>query len=148
MIQTRCQPAGVYDPSQQEVACSDCGLDPLCQVVEYGWRELADSKAVLMRRQPIHRGEHLFSATQPFSALFAVKSGSFKAISLDLSGKERVVGFYLPGDLIGAEGVANRVHSFTVKALEESHICRMDLDQLSSSGHDTEILQNDLIRIL
>ncbi|MCG7982236.1 MAG: helix-turn-helix domain-containing protein [Candidatus Thiodiazotropha lotti] len=144
-MHTCCQQAEVYDPSRQEVACCDCGLDPLCQVVDYGACELADAKVVLMRRQPMQRGELLFSAKQPFSALFAVKSGSFKAISLDLSGKERVVGFYLPGDLIGAEGIANKVYSFTVRALEESSICRMDLDQMPQSGRGNERLQGALI---
>ncbi|MCG7963559.1 MAG: cyclic nucleotide-binding domain-containing protein, partial [Candidatus Thiodiazotropha taylori] len=105
-METCCQQPEVDDPSRQEVACCDCGLDPLCQVVDYGASDPADSKLVLRRRQPMQRGELLFSAKQPFSALFAVKSGSFKAISVDLSGKERVVGFYLPGDLIGAEGIA------------------------------------------
>ncbi|ODB92536.1 hypothetical protein A3194_09180 [Candidatus Thiodiazotropha endoloripes] len=147
-MQTCCEQTAVYDPSRQEVACCDCGLDPLCQVVGYGARELADSKVVLRRRQPMQRGELLFSAKHSFSALFAVKSGSFKAISLDMSGKERVVGFYLPGDLIGAEGIANRVHSFTVRALEESSICRMDLDQMPQSGRGNEMLQGALIRML
>ncbi|MCG8015297.1 MAG: helix-turn-helix domain-containing protein [Candidatus Thiodiazotropha sp. 'RUGA'] len=147
-MQTFCQQAEVDDPSRQEVACCDCGLDPLCQVVDYGASDLADSKLVLRRRQPMQRGALLFSAKQPFSALFAVKSGSFKAISVDLSGKERVVGFYLPGDLIGAEGIARRLHSFTVRALEESAICRMDLDQMPQSGRGNEMLQGALIRML
>ncbi|MCG8073109.1 MAG: helix-turn-helix domain-containing protein [Candidatus Thiodiazotropha taylori] len=147
-METCCQQPEVDDPSRQEVACCDCGLDPLCQVVDYGASDPADSKLVLSRRQPMQRGELLFSAKQPFSALFAVKSGSFKAISVDLSGKERVVGFYLPGDLIGAEGIASRVHSFTVRALEESAICRMDLDQMPQSGRGNEMLQGALIRML
>ncbi|MCG8050549.1 MAG: helix-turn-helix domain-containing protein [Candidatus Thiodiazotropha endolucinida] len=147
-METCCQQPEVDDPSRQEVACCDCGLNPLCQVVDYGASDLADSKLVLRRRQPMQRGELLFSAKQPFSALFAVKSGSFKAISVDLSGKERVVGFYLPGDLIGAEGIANRVHSFTVRALEESAICRMDLPQMPQSGRGNEMLQGALIHML
>jgi CRP/FNR family transcriptional regulator len=148
MIQSRYEQSRIYHPLMQEVACCDCGLDPLCQVVEYGERDLAYSEATLMRRQPIRRGELLFSEKQPFSSLFAVKSGSFKAISVDLSGNERVIGFYLPGDLIGAEAIANRVHAFAVRALEPSRVCKMDLEQFSCYGRDSERVQQALIQIL
>jgi CRP/FNR family transcriptional regulator, anaerobic regulatory protein len=130
------------------VACQDCGLDPLCQVLEYGEQDGEAVSAILQRRQPIQRGALLFSTNQSFFAVFAVKSGSFKAVSLDFTGKERVVGLFLPGDLIGVEGIANQVYLYAVRALEESSVCRLEIDHLAQSGRSTEKLQDALIRLL
>ncbi|MES9859566.1 MAG: helix-turn-helix domain-containing protein [Candidatus Thiodiazotropha sp. LLP2] len=143
-----CEPTGADDNTVLEVACHDCGLDPLCEVLGYGKHELCETDAVLMRRQPVQRGAVLFRPGQPFYALFAIKSGSFKAVSVDLSGKERVVGFFLPGDLIGTEGIANHVYSYAVRALEESSVCKLAVNRLLNSGQDTEKLQAALIRML
>jgi CRP/FNR family transcriptional regulator len=148
MTQSCCVSAVAEDQFMRVVACSECGLDPLCQVLDYGEREQIARANILLRRQPVRRGEVLFLANQPFFALFAVKSGSFKAICQDFTGKERVVGFYLPGDLIGSEGMANEFYSYSVRALEESAVCRVDINRLAVSGRDAEMVQAALIRML
>lgn len=148
MVQSCCEPAGADDKTALEVACRDCGLDPLCEVLGYGKHELCQTEAILMRRQPIQRGALLFRPGQPFFALFAIKSGAFKAVSVDLSGRERVVGFFLPGDLIGTEGIANHAYSYAVRALEESSVCKLEVNRLLHFGQDTEKLQAALIRML
>jgi CRP/FNR family transcriptional regulator len=148
LIHSCCQSLGPETISDHVVACRECGLDPLCQVLDYAQQDSGVPDGILMRRQPMQRGELLFSAGQPFHAIFAVKSGSLKAMSFDFTGSERVVGFFLPGDLIGAEGMANQAYAYSVRALEESSVCRLELDRLAQSGRETEMLQGALIRML
>jgi CRP/FNR family transcriptional regulator len=120
----------------------------MCQVLDYAEPESGVPQGILLRRQPVSKGEMLFDIEQPFSAVYAVKSGSFKAMEPDLNGQDRVVGFYLPGDLIGVEGMANRYYSYAVRALEAGCVCVLEVDRLAESGRSAEAIQHALIEML
>ncbi|MES9817580.1 MAG: Crp/Fnr family transcriptional regulator [Candidatus Thiodiazotropha sp.] len=130
------------------MACRECGLDPMCQVLEYAEPGSGVPSGILLRRQSVKKGEMLFGAEQLFKAVYAVKSGSFKAMVPDLNRQERVVGFYLPGDLIGIEGMANQHYSYSVRALEAGSVCVLDIGRLTESGRSTEAIQRALIDML
>ncbi|MEW8506234.1 MAG: helix-turn-helix domain-containing protein [Candidatus Thiodiazotropha sp.] len=130
------------------MACSECGLDPMCQVLDYAEPGSGVPAGILLRRQPVTKGAQLFQIEQPFTAVYAVKSGSFKATVPDLNRTEHVVGFYLPGDLIGAEGMANRSYSYSVRALEASSVCVLETHRLRESGRSIEAVQHALIEML
>jgi CRP/FNR family transcriptional regulator, anaerobic regulatory protein len=143
-----CLPRQATGSRPLEVACSECGLDPICLALDYAEPESGVPEGVLDRRQPIPRGELLISLNQPFHAIYAVKSGSFKAVTRDLSNSERVVGFFLPGDLIGTDGLATEHYSYSVRALEESSVCRLDVDALPLAGRSRDMIQDALITLL
>ncbi|MET0067903.1 MAG: helix-turn-helix domain-containing protein [Candidatus Thiodiazotropha sp.] len=148
MSRTCCLPGPAKGEPPQEVACRECGLDPICQVLDYAEPESGVPDGVLARRTPIRRGEMLMAHNQPFHAIYAVKSGSFKALTWDLSNSERVVGFFLPGDLIGSDGLATKRYSYTVRALEESSVCSLEIDALTRVGRSREAIQEALITLL
>jgi CRP/FNR family transcriptional regulator len=131
-----------------EVECADCGLDPMCQVLDYAEPGSGLPEGLLLRRQPVAAGELLFHAGQVCDQIYAVKSGSFKGVVEGPSGRERVVGFYFAGELIGAEGIAGQHYTCSVRALEAGQVCHLRLDQLYDSGRAVEQIQNALIEML
>jgi CRP/FNR family transcriptional regulator, anaerobic regulatory protein len=137
---------GVVRP--QEVECSECGLDPMCLLLDYAERNSNVPEGVLLRRQAVSQGEALFEIEQPFDSIYAVKSGSFKAVVRDAVGHERVVGFYFAGELIGAEGIAERRYSCSVRALEPSQVCILRLDRLDETGRPVDAVQKALVVML
>jgi len=143
-----CAFADAVKPSATEVACSDCGLDPMCLVLDYAEAGSGVPEGILLRRQRVASGETLFNAGQPFEAIYAVKSGSFKAVMPDTRDQPRVVGFYFAGELIGAEGMADRRYASSVRALEESQVCVLRLDRLDLAGKPQETIQRALIEML
>lgn len=134
--------------SHEEVDCSACGLDPMCLVLDYAERGSGVPEGILLRRQPVAMGENLYRAQQAFEAVYAIKSGSFKAYIEEQDGKERVVGFYFAGDLMGAEAIAGQTYPCSVRALEPSRVCMLHLGQLVNSGRPLEALQAALINML
>lgn len=134
--------------SPLEVECSECGLDPMCLVLDYAEQGSGIPEGILLRRQPVSLGESLFEKDQPFDSVYAVKSGSFKAVVPEPNGCERVVGFYFAGELIGAEGIAERRYSCGVRALEPSQVCILHLDRLDETGKPVEAVQRALIVML
>jgi CRP/FNR family transcriptional regulator len=131
-----------------EVECADCGLDPMCQVLDYAEPGSGLPEGLLLRRQPIAAGEALFRAGQVCDRIYAVKSGSFKGVAVEPNGRERVVGFYFAGELIGTEGIAGQHYTSSVRALEAGQVCHLRLDQLHDSGRSVEQIQTALIAML
>jgi CRP/FNR family transcriptional regulator len=134
--------------NKAEVACSDCGLDPMCLVLDYAEAGSGVPDGILLRRQQVEAGEPLFESGQPFDAIYAVKSGSFKGLMSDAHAGKRVVGFYFAGELIGTEGMAEQRYVTTVRALEASQVCVLHLDRLDQTGRPQQMIQSALIEML
>jgi CRP/FNR family transcriptional regulator len=120
----------------------------MCQVLDYAEPGSGIPPGILVRRLAVKKGDILFYAEQPFHDIYAVKSGSFKAVVPDLNRQDRVVGFYLPGDLIGVEGMANRRYTYSVRALEAGCVCVLNVGRLSESGRSSAEVQHALINML
>jgi CRP/FNR family transcriptional regulator len=135
-------------PNAEEVACSECGLDPMCLVLDYAASGSGVPEGILLRRRQVQAGEPLCEPGQPFDAIYAVKSGSFKALMSDAHAGDRVVGFYFAGELIGVEGMAKQRYAATVRALETSQVCVLHLDRLHLAGRSQQLIQKALIDML
>jgi CRP/FNR family transcriptional regulator, anaerobic regulatory protein len=131
-----------------EVACCDCGLDPMCLVLDYAEADSDLPEGILLRRQQVEAGAALFGAGCAFDAIYAVKSGSFKASMPVAQGDERVIGFYFAGELIGVEGMAEQRYANTVRALEASQVCILHLHRLDQAGRSQKAIQGALIDML
>lgn len=92
---SQCEPQAIRD-ALVEVDCEDCGLDPICMVLDYAEEASGVPEGVLVRRHPVERGNN-FSSGRSFPFHFAVKSGSFKT-SVEYAGRSRqIIGFQFLG---------------------------------------------------
>ena len=66
---------------------------------------LKDLDGAVARSRLLHRGQLLFDAGDCFLSLYVVQSGSIKVCVPMEGGDEQVLGFFLPGDLVGLDGV-------------------------------------------
>jgi len=140
--------SGLCPDGCTEVECEDCGLDPICVVLDYAGEESGVPEGILVRRRPIERGETLFHKGDPFRSLYAVKSGTFKTLISHQGRPDQVVGFHLPGELIGAEAMAGEHYPCTARALEASSVCELCLELLPDAGRPLEALQRSIIELL
>lgn len=81
----------------------------------------------------LHSGDVLYSQGMPFKSLYAVKSGSVKISSNHESSGESVIGIYLPGEIIGFDGLSTEMYQCTISALETTSICEIHLEELQGS---------------
>ncbi|MCP4284658.1 MAG: helix-turn-helix domain-containing protein [Gammaproteobacteria bacterium] len=131
-----------------EVDCDDCGLDPICMVLDYAEETSGVPEGVLLRRRQVNRGEVIFHQNDPFRSILAVKSGSFKNYMVQAKQTHRVIGFQFPGELIGVEAMSQKTYPYTARALEKSTVCELCIDRLQESGRPLEVLQASFIELL
>lgn len=103
---------------------------------------------IVKRNRPLHRGDHLFRDGDRFHSLFVVKTGSVKTYAPSEDGGEQVLGFHLPGELIGLDAIENDMHNCSAKVLETSAVCEIPFDHLEELSSVVPSLQHQMFRLL
>ncbi len=133
---------------QMKVACGECSLNEICLPVGIDKDELHRLDAIIDRKRPVARGEHLFHIGDRFQAIYAVRSGSLKTYATTEDGHEQVTGFHLPGELVGLDAIAEDCHPVAAKALETTSVCEIPFSDLESLSGDLPGLRHQMMRIM
>jgi CRP/FNR family transcriptional regulator len=137
------------DVSRDTASCLDCNLHRICMPVEV---EDPAAKSLfgqlVTKRMRLRKGDVLFRAGDRFTALYAIRLGSCKTVTLTDDGSEQVSGHHLPGDIIGIEGIGGEVHACQAIALEDSEMCVLPFDRIEKLAHDDASFQRHLYRLL
>src|SRR3546814_2934973 len=80
------------------------------------------------------------------SVLF--RSGAFKTVSLSEGGDERIIGFHLPGELMGLDALADGEHRCEAVALDPVEVCEVPVDELSAIASQLPGLQRQRMRVI
>jgi CRP/FNR family transcriptional regulator len=128
--------------------CAYCGMRELCLPAGLAATEVEDLHGILGKRVKVHRGEALYRAGAPCTALYAVRIGSLKSVTLSDDGREQVTGYHLPGDLLGLDALGTQRHESAASALEDSECCVIPIAHLETMERLLPALQHSLHRIL
>lgn len=93
-------------------------------------------------------GEIVFRQGEPFKKVYAIKSGALKSSRVDEFGHEHVLGFHLPGELVGLDGIYANEYSCQTRSLDTTVLCEMDYEKLSELCISVPSLQQQLLRLL
>lgn len=129
-------------------ACADCQLQDLCLPIGIPRQELDRLEQIVERGNVLHRGTVIYRQYDAFGSLFAVRSGSVKSIAVSETGTEQVVAFYLPGDILGFDGISEERYPSSAVVMETSTVCELPFDRLHALAGQIEGLQHQLLRIL
>jgi CRP/FNR family transcriptional regulator len=129
-------------------ACRNCSLGALCLPMGLSGEDVEKLETVVKRSRPLHRGEHLFRGGEHFHSLFVVKTGSVKTYIPSPEGGEQVLGFHLPGEIVGLDAIDRDSHSCSARVLETSAICEIPFQRLEALAASLPSLQHQLYRLL
>jgi CRP/FNR family transcriptional regulator len=136
------------EPSRAQVACSRCALGELCLPRGLSADETERFEQIVHRSRPIQPGEHLFRAGDEFRSVASVRTGCFKSYVIDHEGQEQVLGFHLPGEIIGLDAIHSCKHVANVVALDTSAVCGLTFDTVSQMARHMPELQHELFRVM
>jgi CRP/FNR family transcriptional regulator len=103
---------------------------------------------IVKRTKPLHRGDYLFHSGESFRSLYVVKTGSVKTYAPSEEGGEQVLGFHLPGEIIGLDGIDTEVHTCSARVLDTSVICELPFARLEELTATIPSLQHQMYRLL
>lgn len=140
--------AVVQDDGDETRFCSTCVFGKVClphQVSKEGLHEL---HCLVQHLGPLRPGEHLFRSGDPFNALYAVRSGTIKTCLYDRAGREQVLGFHLPGEMVGLSAIHPARYPCDAVALDAAEVCRFSFGALATLAMRLPAVQSELFRLL
>ena len=131
-----------------KASCKNCSLVELCLPRGLNSDDLHTLDDVIQQRRLVRKGEAIFNQGGKSGCIFAVRSGSVKTFTTAKNGEEQILGFHLPGELLGLDGLDNQIHSCSGVALDTSTICELPIDDLNVLCVKMPGLQQQLLSLI
>jgi CRP/FNR family transcriptional regulator len=133
----------------KQISCGNCRLSPLCLPISLEMQELDQIDEVVVRSsKPLHKGDYLYRHGDTFSAIYAVRSGCIKSVRITEEGEEQITGFYLPGEILGMDGLDTNEYSNSAIVLETSSICEIPFNKLEELSQEIPSLQRHFFKLM
>jgi CRP/FNR family transcriptional regulator, anaerobic regulatory protein len=129
-------------------SCAKCSLQTLCLPAAIGIEDMNRLDRIVQNRRPMKTGDHLYHAGQQLHALYVAREGAFKTTVIDEQGLSQVIGFHLPGELIGLDALGSGAHGCDAQALTQANVCEVPLPQLEAIAAQVPGLQHQLLRVI
>ncbi|MEE1653485.1 fumarate/nitrate reduction transcriptional regulator Fnr [Brachymonas sp. G13] len=139
-------PATTFSPLK--VNCSNCNLRDLCMPVEGDADDMDALAELISARRKFKRGDVLYSHGEPFTNLYAVRTGFFKTVVTTPDGREQVTGFHMAGEIVGLDGIVNDQHTCDAVALEDAEICVLPFSRMSDISRQVPALQTHVHKLM
>lgn len=130
------------------VSCGDCRLGELCLPIALDAAEITRLDEIVKRGRPLKKGDYLYRQGEDFKAIYAIRAGSFKAFRTAHEGEEQVSGLYLPGEILGMDGISSNRHDSSAVALETGSVCEIPFNQLEELSAKIPSLQGRFFRLM
>jgi CRP/FNR family transcriptional regulator len=128
--------------------CSTCAFSRACLDEGMDKSALMDLHVLVEHVGPFHAGEHVFREGDPFDAIAAVRAGTVKTYVIDRDGREHVLGFHLPGEVIGLNAIDGDHYPCNAVALDTVMLCRFSFPKIAVLATRVPGLQRQLFRLL
>ncbi|WP_111640895.1 fumarate/nitrate reduction transcriptional regulator Fnr [Marinimicrobium alkaliphilum] len=142
------QSAQQHCPHDRQISCGNCRLSSICLPISMHISDIDKVNDIIQRGRPLQKGDYLYRANEPFQSVYAVRSGTVKSITLSDDGEEQVTGFYLPGEILGMEGIAQDRYTNSAIALETASICEIPFHSLEDLSLRIPSLQRHFFQLM
>ena len=140
--------SAIADDGDELHFCSTCAFSAACMGNGYDKEHLRQLHVLVDHVGPFHEGEHVFREGDPFNAIAAVRAGTVKTYVNDADGREQVLGFFLPGEVVGLSAISQARYPCNAVALDSVMLCRFSFPTMAALALRMPGLQQQLFRLL
>ncbi|MDR2208112.1 MAG: fumarate/nitrate reduction transcriptional regulator Fnr [Azoarcus sp.] len=135
-------------PTVLKKSCSQCNLFELCLPLGIKDSDILRLDELVAVQRKIKRQQPLYRTGNPFEAIYAIRTGSFKSDILLEDGREQVTGFHMTGEILGLDGISTGLYSCNAIALEDSEVCVISYMKLEELARAIEGLQHQFHKVM
>lgn len=129
-------------------SCHECLLRQLCLTAGADASTINSLDRVVRRRRPIARNAHVFRAGSALTRIYVAREGCFKTVVSSEYGEQQIIGFHLPGEIMGLDALGSGIHRCDAIALETAWVCEVALEDLHAAAAHAPGLQRQLLRVI
>ena len=135
-------------PHDKRTNCGNCRLNTICLPISLHIEDIDKLDNIIQRGKPLQKGDYLYRANDHFDSVYAIRSGAVKAITLSDNGEEQVTGFYLPGEVVVMDGIAENRYTNSVIALETASVCEIPFNRMEELSLQIPNLQRHFFQLM
>lgn len=109
--------------------CVDCTLHDACIPRHVDRSQLDVLENIIKRSRILHKGDYLHREGDPIKSIYILRSGAVKEYISTDGGDEQILGFFLPGELIGLDSLTHKCYRCAAIALETTTYCALPLNK-------------------
>ena len=131
-----------------KLSCAGCRFSQLCLPCGFDHNEFEQFEQIVKHERTLKKGEALFEQGDSLKSLYMVHAGFVKVSLMAENGDRQIVGFHMPGEMLGFDAIENDAHTCTAEALESSNICELPYDQLSNLALQVPTLNKNFMALM
>ena len=128
--------------------CTTCAFSSACLSSGFDKTHLRDLHVLVEHVDTFREGDHIFREGDTFNVIAAVRAGTVKTYVADSEGREQVLGFFLPGEVIGLSAISHAKYPCNAVALESVQLCRFSFPNIAALATRMPGLQQRLFTLL
>jgi len=129
-------------------SCLNCGLQKICFPTGLQKSDVDRLDSIVERKSPLKKNQLVYEAGQKFHSIFAIRAGVIKLFSYSDSGEEIVHGFYLPGDVVGFDGLIDKHYLYNAMALDSTSVCTLPYEELNDLSMKIPNLNQQIMTVM
>ena len=138
----------IADDGDELRFCSTCAFSAVCMEQGFDKSRLAELHVLVNHVGAFPEGTHLFREGDHFDAIAAVRSGTVKTYVNDSEGREQVLGFFLPGEVIGLSAISRDRYPCNAVALDSVMLCKFSFPGIAALATRIPGVQQQLFKLL
>jgi CRP/FNR family transcriptional regulator len=128
--------------------CASCAVRDLCLPLGLSAGEMHRLDGLIAGHVRVRRRASLYRQGEPFSALYAIRLGTFKTVVVSEDGHEQITGYHTPAEIIGVDGICDNRYACEAIALEDSEVCVLPFHRLDALAQEVPALRATLYRLM
>jgi CRP/FNR family transcriptional regulator len=128
--------------------CKTCLVSQVCLPVGMAESEVGQLDKLVTERIRVEKGQALYRHGDALHALFGLRSGSIKTLLEEADGAQQITGFFLPGEVIGMDGLIEGEHGSSAIAMEDSEACVVRIKDIDEISRYVPSLQHQVRRLM
>jgi CRP/FNR family transcriptional regulator len=128
--------------------CMACAFSHVCLSQGIDDEAMGQLDELIDHVGPLKAGDVIFRKGDGFKSIAAVRAGTVKTCVIDREGREHVLGFHLPGEVIGLSAIDENQYRCNAVALDTVMVCQFSFDRISSLATRVPDLQQQLFRLI
>src|SRR5947207_13823370 len=127
-----------------EPHCGTCGMRKLCLPAGLSPEGMRQLDSVVSHRVHVRKRDSLYRAGENFTALYALRLGTFKSLVLTEDGHEQIIGYHMSGDILGLDGIGGDRYGCQSVALADGEVGVLPFQRMDELAHGVPLLPQDL----
>ena len=133
---------------QLKISCESCSLSDLCLPRGLSPKEMEQLDDHIDRPRNFEQNCQIYQPGDKFIGFYAVRSGGVKTYLTKKTGEQQILGFHLPGEVFGLDGLENSTQRCYATTLDNTSYCVLPYEKLDALCETMPELRHQICHLL